>query len=97
MLRTVLATFGEPVIYVRDGAETQIHKAVFDQNYQAVDPNTGATIISDNPMIGVRIADLPDGEWREGDEVIVRGVTYRCIEPVKDSEGHMRIVLHRLP
>lgn len=97
MLRTSLAVFGETITYKRGATSVSISKAVFDENYQTVDVNTGAAIISDNPMIGVRLADLPGGEWREGDEVTVRGVHYRAVEGQKDSEGHTKIVLHRLP
>lgn len=103
MTRTTLRTFSDnpdglpSVIYVRGVAQTPLPDAVFDENYQTVDPNTGAAIISDSPMIGVALADLPGGEWREDDTVIVRGVTYRAIEPQKDSEGHAKILLHRLP
>lgn len=97
MLRTTLNVFGEPVTYVRGATSVLIRKAVFDANFQTVDPDTGAPIISDSPMIGVRLSDLPGGEWQEEDRVIVRGVTYRAIEPQKDSEGHAKIILHRLP
>lgn len=97
MLRTTLGVFGDPVTYVRGATSVPIRKAVFDQNFQTVDENTGALVISDKPMIGVALADLPGGEWEDGDKVIVGGVTYRAIEPQKDSEGHAKIILHRLP
>ena len=96
MLRTALNVFGEPVTYTRGATTVALSKAVFDQNFQTVDPNTGTAIISDNPMIGVRLAELPGGEWQDGDTVTVRGVDYRAIEPQQDSEGHAKIVLHRL-
>lgn len=97
MLRTCLAAFGEQVQYKRGAAVTIISKAVFDANYQAVDPNTGAIITSTNPMIGVRLADLPGGATQDGDEIIRKGVTYRVIEQQDDSEGHARLILHRKP
>lgn len=101
MTRTTLRTFSDnpggvpSVIYVRNGISTPLPDSVFDENYQSVDPDTGAAIISDNPMIGVALSDLPGGEWEEGDTVIVKGVTYRAVEPQKDSEGHAKIILHR--
>lgn len=103
MTRTALRTFSDnagdtpSVIYVRGGAQTPLRDAVFDENYQSVDPDTGAPIISDSPMIGVMRSDLPGGEWMEDDTVIIRGVMYRTIESQKDSEGHAKIILHRLP
>lgn len=101
MTRTALRTFSDnagdtpSVIYVRGGVQTPLRDAVFDENYQSVDPDTGAAIISDNPMVGVMLSDLPGGAWQDGDTVIVHGVTYRAIEPQKDSEGHAKIILHR--
>lgn len=100
MTRTALRTFSDDaaqVIYVRGGIQTPISDAVFDENYQSVDPDTGAPIISDNPMLGVMRSDLPGGAWEEGDTVIIKGVTYRVIEPQKDSEGHAKLILHRQP
>lgn len=103
MTRTTLRTFSDnpgdipSVIYVRGGVQTPLRDAVFDENYQSIDPDTGAAIISDSPMIGVMRSDLPGGQWQEGDTVIVGGVTYRAIESQKDSEGHAKIILHRQP
>lgn len=95
MLRTTLNVFGEAITYTRGATSVPVRKAVFDANYQGVDPNTGAVITSTNPMLGVRLADLPGGEAREGDTVTRNGVTYRVIEQQKDSEGHARLILHR--
>lgn len=98
MLNTTLTVFGErcEVLYIRGPDQVPLSKAVFDENFQSVDPNTGAAIISDTPMIGVALADLPGGVWREGDVVKIRGLYYRAVEPQKDSEGHAKIILHRL-
>ncbi len=95
MLRTALSVFGETVMYTRGTTAVPISKAVFDKNYVTVDPNTGAQIMSTNPMIGVRVADLPNGEAREGDLVTVRGVEYRVIDKQPDSEGHIKLILQR--
>jgi len=104
LLRTCLKTFGMGrdedgdvrVFYRRGGTDTELEDVVFDENFISVDPNTGAQIISDNPMIGVAAEDIPGGEWMQGDMVIIDGVQYRCYEPQKDSEGHIKIILHRM-
>jgi hypothetical protein len=95
MLKTALGTFGQQVIYKRGLVSTTIDKAVFDKNYQAVDPSTGAIITSDNPMIGIKQTDLPDGVYMVGDEVQVDGVWYRAIQPQIDSEGGIKIILKK--
>ncbi len=95
MLRTTLNAFGVSATYTRDGLTVSIRKAVFDKNYIAVDPDTGATITSENPMLGVRLEELPDGKARSGDTVVVEGVTYRVVDQQKDSEGHAKLILKR--
>lgn len=94
MLRTALNVFGDPVTYTRGATTVQISKAVFDANFLAVDPDTGATVQSTGPMIGVRLAELPGGKAEKGDKVVRNGVTYRVIESQPDSEGHARLILH---
>lgn len=89
--------FGGAITYTRGATSVPISKAVFDDNYQAVDPNTGAIITSTNPMLGIRLADLPGGEAQSGDTVTRKGITYRVIEQQPDSEGHARLILHRFP
>lgn len=99
MLRMCLKTFADPEIpitYRRGAVSVSLSEAVFDANYIAVDPETGAQITSVNPMIGVRLADLPDGEARQGDEVIRGGFLYRVVDKQPDSEGHAKLILHKV-
>ncbi|MFT4118692.1 hypothetical protein [Bradyrhizobium sp.] len=106
MLRTCLRTFADreqdgtlaPVQYVRDGVQTPITDFVFDENYQVVEATPdGAAISSTKPVIGLARADIPGGEWEEGDKIVIRGVTYRCIDSQVDSEGGTKVILHRMP
>lgn len=96
MLRTTLSVFGSAITYTRGATSVPISKAVFDENYQAVDPDTGAIITSASPMLGVRLADLPGGQAQNGDTVTRKGITYRVIEQQPDSEGHSKLILHKL-
>lgn len=101
MLRTCLKTFSDaddvaPILYKRGAATVSLSKAVWDANYLAIDPNTGASITSTNPMIGVALADLPEGKSLGGDTVERKGIVYRVINTQPDSEGHAKLILQKL-
>lgn len=96
MHQKTLAAFGQAITYMPvDGPEYAVAKAIFDKNFLAVDPNTGATVQSTNPMLKVRLADL-QREPRKGDRVRVAGVLYRINEPQQDSEGGLMIELDKV-
>lgn len=96
MHRTALTTFGKAITYIPvDGTEYPVAKAIFDKNFLAVDPNTGATVQSTNPMLKLRLADLQRAP-KAGDRVRVDGVTYRINEPQPDSEGGLMIELDKV-
>ena len=91
-----LNTFGEVVSYVpRTGSPYDLPRAIYDENYLAVDPNTGATIQSDSPILRIRIEDM-QALPQVGDRVMVRGVEYRVNDFQKDSEGGASLPLHRV-
>lgn len=102
MLATTLKTFSDPatvIQYTRGAVSVPLVNAVYDGNSLSVDPNTGVSIMTKNPMIGVALADLPGGESRNGDVVTVTigGVVsaYKVKEHQPDSEGHCRILLSK--
>lgn len=102
MLSTTLKTFSDPeklVQYTRGAVTVALDKAVFDANYVAVDPETGASVISKNPTIGAALADLPEGEARNGDIVTITegGVdrVWKVADYQPDSEGHVRLILRK--
>lgn len=95
MLRTAIRTFGVPIVYIRGAQLTPLTNAVFDANYQEVDPETGAIISSVGPMLGVRALDLPELP-QSGHQVSVSGVLYHVINVQPDSEGRLNLILHKV-
>lgn len=96
MLSTALKTFSDPtiaIVYTRGAESVLLSKAVYDSNSIVVDPNTGVSITTKNPLIGVAVADLPGGEARNGDPVTINGVAFKVKEHQSDSEGHCKILL----
>lgn len=94
MLDTCLKALGAPVVYTRGSEQFNI-QGIFDKNYIAVDPNTGAAVISATPMLSVNIASLPGKKWLEGDTVTVDGVIYSVIEDQSDSGDGIKLILQR--
>lgn len=97
MSASAIRTFGEEVIFSpkAGGGPHTIAHVVFDDDYQAVDPDTGVTVSSGKPALGVRTADLPTSP-AHGDEWEVRGKAYRATDVQADSEGVTLIFLHEL-
>jgi hypothetical protein len=96
MHKTTLTTFGEEVTYVpRTGSPYTIANAIFDENYLAVDPNTGVTVQSDSPILRVRLDDM-QSQPQPGDRVTIRAIEYRVNSYEKDSEGGASLPLHRV-
>ena len=88
-----LGEFAEIVVYIhKDGTTIQL-PVIFDQDTVMVDPNTGAEILSRQPMIQAQTSDFyvtPD----KGDKVIVRGVRYQVITYEPDGTGVASLRLH---
>lgn len=87
-------TFGETVTYTPVEGDPVEITAICDEAFQSVDPNTGAIIISQQPMIGIKLDDLED-EPQEGDLVEMRGVEYRVIEAQTDGQAGAKLLLHK--
>jgi len=94
LLGVAVPCFGEKVTYrSKKGGQVSI-EAVFDRDFQAVDPDTEALISTNQPMIGVRMRDLP-AKPLKGDEVVIGEETFRVVDSQEDGQGGASILLHR--
>lgn len=94
VLKHSTETFGERVVYwPRESPSFEIN-GVFDAAYILVDPQSGVTIQSTTPRLGVRLSTLPMPP-EEGDRVEVRGVVYEITESQPDGQGGAVLILHR--
>lgn len=83
-----LAVFGQDVLYTpAGGGSSSTVRGVFRSSHRELDVTTGAVISSNQPVIGVRLADLPNGTANRDDRVTVGGVGYSVIEVQRDGEG----------
>lgn len=90
-----LDTFGEEVIYTADGLSSIRITAIFDNEFQSVDPQSGAVVISTQPIIGVKDVQLPQPP-QKGDRVQIRGVDYKIIDHQPDGQAGSRLLLHKI-
>jgi hypothetical protein len=87
--------FGEgvqQVAYTQQGV-TVLIDGIFEASTEAVDPDTGAAILSHQPVVSVRLAQLP-APPEAGDTCVIRGLSYRVIEPMLDGQGTATLRLH---
>lgn len=95
VMAACIDSFGESITYTPDGCPPVFIRAIIDMEFQQIDPNTGAIVSSNQPMIGVRDSDL-EATPAPGDTCIVRGLEYKIIERQEDGHAGSRLLLHRL-
>jgi len=92
---TVLDIFGELVLFHLEGqADALPGRGVFSAAHQEVDASTGAAVSMVQPLLEVRLADLPAAPT-EGDAVCVRGVRYLIVDAQPDGHGFLKLLLHK--
>lgn len=105
MLGVSIRTFSEPsaaldpagaVYWLTDGIEPGIAlaQAVFDTAHVSVDPETGAPVSSQNPILGVRLIDLPNKPTNR-DRVRARGDLYQISDVQPDGVAGVTIILRK--
>ena len=95
--RRAITYFGEDVVYtpVADPLLAKTVRAVFDNGYEAVEPETGVVITSNQPRFSVILPDLPAKPAQN--DVITRadGTIYKVSDPQPDGQGLADIYCHR--
>lgn len=68
---------------------------IFNDKWTAVDQDTGSTVISSVPNLGVRLADFADGHPRQGDKVYItaRATEYKINRIERDGEAGAHLLL----
>jgi len=96
VMKTAVGVFGETVTYVPKSGASFSPNGVFDEMFEQVDPDTERVVASQQPNIGFRKADLPN-DPEQGDQIIIRGQTYRVIDSQEDGIAGLRCMLHEVP
>jgi hypothetical protein len=105
MLGVSIRTFSEPsasidpdgaVYWLTDGVApgVPLAQAVFDTAHVSVDPETGAPVSSQNPILGVRLIDLPNKPTNR-DRVMARGELFTISDVQPDGVAGVTIILRK--
>ncbi|WP_414884621.1 hypothetical protein [Pseudomonas sp. IT-P171] len=105
MLGVSIRTFSEPsatidpdgaVYWLTDGVApgVALAQAVFDTAHVSVDPETGAPVSTNNPILGVRLIDLPNKPTSR-DKVQARGELYTISDVQPDGVAGVTIILRK--
>lgn len=95
VMRTCRDTFGENVVYISKGLAPQSIQAIFDNEFQQVDPTTGILVVSQQPIIGILDTDLQQASG-PGDRVLIRGIEYRIVETQPDGQAGTKLLLNKI-
>lgn len=87
--------FGEECILYPQAGGSHIITGIFDNEYQAVDPDTEQVISANQPVLGVNLFDL-DIDIQIGDQIQVRNLRYKINDKRDDGQGGASLFLHRV-
>lgn len=93
--------FGESVTFYPDeknGGGVYKMRAIFDNSYQAVDPDTEEIISGNQATLGVNLNDFAKRSCQinRNDKFRVRNILYRAIDIQEDGQGGAVVILHKI-
>lgn len=94
LLDCAIDVFGEDITYYPVSGGSFKLKGVFDQNYQAIDPDTEQVISANQMVLGLNLNDL-SFEPKNGDLVRIQDSQFRVIDSREDGQGGTSLMLHR--
>lgn len=92
LLDRAIPTFGETIRYQSQEYGSYDLEAVFDADFLIIDPDTEVVVSSNQPRIGVKLADLV-GEPKKGDSLIIDNHLYYVDDSQEDGQGGAAITL----
>lgn len=95
VLKHSMATFGRDVTFYPKSGGVYKLRAIFDNDYEAVDPDTEQLISANQPALGVNLNDV-SFEIKQGDRVLVDDVLFKIIDKREDGQGGATLLLHKV-
>ena len=96
-MRTCVRTFGEGdavgVLFTHASGQSYQLDGIFEATTEEVDLDTGANVMSNRPQVSFALADM-QALPNVGDTCVIRGVTYRVVQPNFDGQGTVTLRLH---
>jgi hypothetical protein len=87
--------FAEEITLIPSGQAGYKIKAIFDETFQAVNPNTDEDILSVNPVIHIREKDLT-AALGPADRFKIRGELFSVVTNEPDGVGIIKLSLHQV-
>ena len=88
--------FAESVLY-SNGSDPDFNvNAIFDNEHEEVDPDTGLVVTDTNPQIRVKEKDFLTIPLKLKDNVTVRGVQYYIVDKQPDGVGTILLLLNEV-
>lgn len=91
--KSCFAAFARAITVTRQGGSPTAARGIFNSSHQGVDPNTGAVVLIDKPVVDVILSEMPGGDLKRGDAVDVGGTAYSVSEVRDDGEGVASAIL----
>jgi hypothetical protein len=66
---------------------------IFDAAYKSVDPNSGATVSTEQPIFTMAAADVRSGRPIQGDTITIAEIEYKIRDPQPDGKGLITLFL----
>ena len=95
VLKSCTNTFGEDVLYYPPDKNGSFKlRGIFDNDYQAIDPDTEQVISGNQPVLGVNLFDL-DFEIKKDGLIKLRNLTYKIYDVREDGQGGASLLMHK--
>ena len=92
LLGACLNTFGQAVIYTDKNLISHNSVGIFSNEYEGVDPDTGFSVVSSIPNLGIRISDWPKTP-DAGEKIEINSNQYQIRHVEEDGEGGAVIIM----
>jgi len=102
VLENSLCVFGEDAQYRYKSGGAQSIRLIFDNVFEQVDPDTETIIASNQPVAGIKLADLKKSP-EKGDCIVMQKrapekgrQTFRIVDSQEDGHGGAALLLHKV-
>ena len=94
VLKKATATFGEECKFFPKEGGCFVLNGIFDNTYEAIDPDTEQVLSGNQPALGVNLNDVKF-KLKQGCEVELRNTRFKVSDVQKDGQGGAVLRLQR--
>ena len=95
VLNSCTNTFGESCLYYPPDKNGSFKlQGIFDNAFEAIDPDTEQVIRANQPVLGVNLFDL-SFEIKKNGKIKLRNILYKIYEVREDGQGGASLLMHK--